>query len=139
MDAGKPRHPVVSYPITDDGSIVCKRKVRVARNGYNTRHKADAAQSALASRVVDAACALTGSTRELVMSRRRIAGAVNARALVYRWLWLHTSLDKTEIGRMFGRTHSSVIHIIRALERKADVDVGVKYLVSQFDREMSNA
>lgn len=78
-----------------------------------------------AGRIVDQVATRTGITRTAILGRDRFAEVVHARHLAM-WL-IRTQLDWSypQIGRWFGRDHTTVIHGVGRIDAMRRVNRGL--------------
>ena len=88
--------------------------------------------------IIDVVAKHYGTTRELILSNQRYAGIITARHVAaYIACQTVTSLSLTEMGRVFKRDHSSMIHardkIVAAMEADPALAETVKTLRNQIN------
>ena len=65
------------------------------------------------------ACMANGISREQARCKSRTRDLVHPRQAAMLWLRNNTNLSLPEIGRLFDRDHTTVLHGIRAAEKRA--------------------
>jgi len=68
-----------------------------------------------ASKIIDEICEFYGLTQAQVKGKCRLRGYVKARFVAMFMLRTRTGLTLKEIGRMFHRDHTSIIHAIKTI------------------------
>jgi chromosomal replication initiation ATPase DnaA len=68
-----------------------------------------------ASKIIDEICDFYGLTQAQVKGKCRLRGYVKARFVAMFMLRTRTGLTLKEIGRMFHRDHTSIIHAIKTI------------------------
>ena len=66
------------------------------------------------------ACMAHGITRHQARSKSRTRDLAHPRQAAMLWLRNNTNLSLPEIGRLFDRDHTTVLHGIRAAEKRAN-------------------
>ena len=54
-------------------------------------------------------------------------------------MWLirrHTQLSSTEVGRLYGKDHSTVLHACTKVEKMLEADAGMRSIVQMIERNL---
>lgn len=91
-------------------------------------------------KVVEAVSNVTGIKEDDILGRRRMRPIVDARHMAIRLLRIKSNLNLTNIGGLFDRDHTSVIHALSSSQDMMDMDLYYRkefeQIVNEYDRIM---
>jgi len=91
-------------------------------------------------KVVEAVSNVTGIKEDDILGRRRMRPIVDARHMAIRLLRIKSSLTLANIGGLFDRDHTSVIHALSSSQDMMDIDLYYRkefeQIVNEYDRIM---
>ena len=77
---------------------------------------------ATAKCILRSVCCHFGVPSDVLLSRTRTARVAEARQAAMTLIRRNTDFSLVEVGEIFRRDHATVIHAMRAVDRKAEVD-----------------
>ena len=89
---------------------------------------------------IQAASNVTGIKREHILGRRRLRRYADARQMAMQIVRQSTKLNLTDIGRLFDRDHSTVIHAINSVKNLISISGDYRdefnHILGEYDRLM---
>ena len=87
---------------------------------------------------IQAASNVTGIKREHILGRRRLRPYADARQMAMQIVRQSTKLNLTDIGRLFDRDHSTVIHAINSVKNLVGISDNYRdefnQILGEYDR-----